>query len=606
MKKTILVLLLAFHMLGVHSQRMGINTNTPLETLDVRGNVYVNNNLGIGITNPQFPLSFSPALGDKISLWGNSGPNYGFGIQSYLLQIHTDGSESNIAFGYGSSASFTERMRIKGNGNVGIGITNPLARLHITDSNVVFSAAGSIPGSAGNVPVDGAGRRMLWYADKAAFRAGYVDGSQWDKDSIGIYSFAAGFNSMARGNYSIAMGYYTKANDHYSTAMGHGTSASGEFSTAMGWATSAGGIASTDMGLATNAKGGNSTAFGNGTTASGYISTAMGVNSVAQAYGSCSIGTFNDDSDFPHPVHHHNDDRIFQIGNGISNTTRRNAMTVLRNGNTGIGILNPTSTLDVMRGTAPGGTAQFRGTNNISHFNFGSDEDTYIRAGKNNRFVIINDIPGGKVGIGTSTPGFALNFANTLGDKISLWGNSGNHYGLGIQSNLLEIHTADNTDDIAFGFGSSGALTERMRIKGNGNVGIGTSTPDVQLCVNGSIKYAGYLGACSDIRYKKDLAPISNSLHSILSLSGFYYSWKQNEFPQMEFSDKRQIGFSAQEMEKLFPELVMTDANGYKSVDYGRLTPVLVEAIKEQQEQITKQQQQIDELRKMVEKLINR
>jgi len=46
-------------------------------------------------------------------------------------------------------------------------------------------------------------------------------------------------------------------------------------------------------------------------------------------------------------------------------------------------------------------------------------------------------------------------------------------------------------------------------------------------------------------------------------------------FPDMQFTDNRQIGFSAQEVEKLFPEVVMTDVNGYKSVDYGRLTPVL-------------------------------
>ena len=69
-------------------------------------------------------------------------------------------------------------------------------------------------------------------------------------------------------------------------------------------------------------------------------------------------------------------------------------------------------------------------------------------------------------------------------------------------------------------------------------------------------------------------------------------------FLKWSLRDERQIGFSAQEIEKLFPEVVMTDANGYKSVDYGRLTPVLVEAIKEQQKQIDAQQQQIDELRK--------
>ena len=85
------------------------------------------------------------------------------------------------------------------------------------------------------------------------------------------------------------------------------------------------------------------------------------------------------------------------------------------------------------------------------------------------------------VGIGTTTPGFPLTFANSLGDKISLWGQSGNSYGFGIQSgsgnSLLQIHTDNALNDITFGSGSSGAMTETMRIKGNGNVGIGTTTP---------------------------------------------------------------------------------------------------------------------------------
>jgi len=75
-----------------------------------------NGNIGVGITNPGFPLNFSNGNGDKIALWGNSGAHYGFGIQTALLQIHTDNSSGDIAFGYGSSSSFTENVRIKGNG----------------------------------------------------------------------------------------------------------------------------------------------------------------------------------------------------------------------------------------------------------------------------------------------------------------------------------------------------------------------------------------------------------------------------------------------------------------------------------------------------------
>ena|SRR5436190_7803746 len=69
-------------------------------------------NVGIGTTAPGFPLNFANTTGDKISLYGNTGNHFGFGIQSSLLQIHTDAAISNIAFGYGASNNFTERMRI--------------------------------------------------------------------------------------------------------------------------------------------------------------------------------------------------------------------------------------------------------------------------------------------------------------------------------------------------------------------------------------------------------------------------------------------------------------------------------------------------------------
>ena len=72
-------------------------------------------NVGIGTTTPGFPLNFATTTGDKISLYGNSGSHYGFGIQGGLLQIHSDAAAANIAFGYGSS-SFTERKQIINSG----------------------------------------------------------------------------------------------------------------------------------------------------------------------------------------------------------------------------------------------------------------------------------------------------------------------------------------------------------------------------------------------------------------------------------------------------------------------------------------------------------
>lgn len=108
-------------------------------------------NVGIGQTNPGYPLSFADGVGDKISLSGQSTSHYGFGIQPALLQIHSDSSGADVAFGYGSSASFTERMRVKGNGNVGIGTSSPGEKLTINSGWLRFdSGSTGIVGVMGN------------------------------------------------------------------------------------------------------------------------------------------------------------------------------------------------------------------------------------------------------------------------------------------------------------------------------------------------------------------------------------------------------------------------------------------------------------------------
>ncbi len=324
----------------------------------------------------------------------------------------------------------------------------------------------------------------------------------------------------------------------------------------------------------------------------------------------------------------------------------------------------------------------------------------------------------GKVGIGESAPGFPLNIGGPLGDKISLWGNSGEHYGLGIQNNLFQIHGQDINSNIAFGHGQSGSFTERARIinggelgmsltgrlylragtqsaglyltnaantanssfiglaaddivgfygtgptqwgfvmnTNSGNLGIGNTNPqrplsfaprlgkkislypgglgDVGISVTDSqlemycdyggraalgidsfengfkrLAYAsddnqkftveGYVSAggyvtFSDARYKKEIETIPNALDKLLKIRGTNYHFKTNEFPKNNFNESLQFGVIAQEIEKIFPELVTNNNDGYKTVNYQGLIPILIESIKDLKKEIDKKNEDID------------
>ena len=85
--------------------------------------------------------------------------------------------------------------------------------------------------------------------------------------------------------------------------------------------------------------------------------------------------------------------------------------------------------------------------------------------------------------------------------------------------------------------------------------------------------------------------PLTHALDAILQLQGKTYHWKEDT----AFTNKQDIGLVAQEVEKVFPELVAEDEQGYKGIAYSKLTAVLIEAIKEQQAQMIDQQQQMTE-----------
>ena len=100
----------------------------------------------------------------------------------------------------------------------------------------------------------------------------------------------------------------------------------------------------------------------------------------------------------------------------------------------------------------------------------------------------------------------------------------------------------------------------------------------------------------SDRRLKTNINKIQDALTSILSLNGVTYHYDTVNHPEMVLSDKPQIGFIAQELEVVYPQLVVTKENGYKAVSYAPMVAVLVEAIKEQQAMIEDLQQQVNRI----------
>ncbi|MFH1688227.1 MAG: tail fiber domain-containing protein [bacterium] len=112
-------------------------------------------------------------------------------------------------------------------------------------------------------------------------------------------------------------------------------------------------------------------------------------------------------------------------------------------------------------------------------------------------------------------------------------------------------------------------------------MGIGTLTPTEALHVEGNICYTGTIGACSDGRYKQDVENLDDALDKVEHLRGVNYRWNTQQYPDKRFDDAEHVGFIAQEVQEVVPEIVQEHADGTLSVDYGRLTPLLVEAIKE-------------------------
>ena len=88
-------------------------------------------------------------------------------------------------------------------------------------------------------------------------------------------------------------------------------------------------------------------------------------------------------------------------------------------------------------------------------------------------------------------------------------------------------------------------------------------------------------GGCSDRRFKQNITPISSALDKVAKLQGVTFTWDRAAYPKRFFAEGVQVGLIAQDVETVIPEVVHTDKEGFKSIEYDKLTAVLIEAVKE-------------------------
>lgn len=334
-----------------------------------------------------------------------------------------------------------------------------------------------------------------------------------------------------------------------------------------------------------------------------------------------------------------------------------NRLTINNSGDIGIGTISPGAKLDVngtfkISGSRPitmdGGATNIYKQGDIGGWAFGlhakgssgtdrggfgflgsADALSYYYIGPSYSSPHLTVLNNGNVGIGLTSQ---LSTGKLFIKDNSRYNSEWNGSGIVISNNTTGNTTLRMGTDLTTGISYIQSMhvnvdwNAPLILQGTGgNVGIGTANPSGKLdvTVNGASAWAGifnynsgspsgqygiwthgstyalyadgpaYATAfyySSDASLKKNIKIIPDALDKVLELKGVEFDWKKD--------GSSSIGLIAQDVEKVFPELVEADKNtGLKSVEYGNLVAPLIEAIKEQQKQIDDLKKQIDNLK---------
>jgi hypothetical protein len=232
----------------------------------------------------------------------------------------------------------------------------------------------------------------------------------------------------------------------------------------------------------------------------------------------------------------------------------------------------------------------------------------------------------GNVGIGTTSPSYLFVVRNSIGTTVNIGGGNSNTVpAISIQSDSTTWASSQN--GFAYYYNATNGNLDLYRkdnsatenqvmtwVRASGNVGIATASPSYKLDVVGDSRItSGSLGvgvapnatdgridasndivaySTSDQRLKENVTPIENALEKVKTLTGVEFDWKE-ETAHVHGYHGHDVGIIAQDVQAVLPEAVRTNDSGYLSVRYEKMIALLIEGMKEQQNQI-------DELKKLI------
>ena len=562
-----------------------------LETLGVVGNATFDENVGIGIDDPQRILHTSGDLvrfdnaGTSAILLLDTTNNEGYRI----VTNKDNGAFSIEDMGTATGGSGTERLRIDSSGNVGINEDDPDKKLHIVDTS-----AGSVTyplrlQNSGTTVGTGVGLIFTTKTSGGGSASCVIRSESEDTsgNSSLVFTTPSGGSTAERMRIDSSGNVTIKAptasgggvlNLENTTNAVNGTDWGSLNFISNDTSTSASGIRASVVGTSTSFNGdGNlvfSTAPSNGTNTERMRIDSSGVVSVATGNlrldGTAKLYTNNDDLTIS------SDDN----GNGSSGrimfrTVNQERMRIDSSGNL----------------TVNNGNVQLVDSNKRITVD-GSDIRIWQRSNANIQFLT-NDLQrmlidgSGQVGINDTVSG---NFTTNYGTKLLVGGEiiarsltaSASMISIGGDSTsaFIKVGKQDGSQT-ARPFRIEVGTSERMRLETDGD-----------LHVDGDV--VAYSTTISDKRLKDDVKPIESSLDKVINLKGVEYVWNDGSR-----KGQKDIGFIAQEVEEIIPEIVrekeviFNKEEKYKTVDYEKITAVLVEAVKELKAEVEELKKQI-------------